>query len=102
MSILGKVSDWAKRRMLRRGRYKRTFSGPDGNWVLRDLLHRAHVGEPSSAYDEVGRIDAGASAFRDGRRSLALEIARELNLSDAEILRQAKETNYEQDDEDET
>jgi hypothetical protein len=65
--------------------YQRVFAGDDGKLVLRDLLRRA--GALRTSFD----LRPGMTEWNEGRRSLALEILRELNLDERDFARMTKE-----------
>lgn len=75
------------RRALRiKAAYRETFESPAGTLVLRDLLRRAGALETSM---EPG--DPGMTAFREGRRSLALDVLQQLRWSEGELAQLARE-----------
>lgn len=53
--------------------YKAVFGGPPGERVLHDLLVKGHVHEITLDLDSVAN-----TAYREGRRSLVLEIVEQL------------------------
>jgi len=64
--------------------YRRVFAAGDGETVLTDLLRRAGMLEVATVEG-----DPFATHFRDGRRSLALEIVAQLRFTESELLRLA-------------
>lgn len=68
------------------GAYTECFATPAGELVLRDLLRICGVLETSHQ-----PADAYETAFREGRRSVALEILGRLRWSEAEMVELAKE-----------
>ena len=59
--------------------YDRIFSSEDGQRLLKDLAQRNHV------FDVITVPEPSISAFRDGRRSVVIDIIN-LNLRDMERL----------------
>ena len=70
--------------------YRNTFATPEGEIVLGDLLRAGGVME---ICHQPG--DAHATAFKDGRRSLALHIIDQLRWSEPELLRLARQRSTE-------
>jgi hypothetical protein len=71
--------------------YQRTFDTPHGQMVLRDLLRKGGILETSH---EPG--DAYTTAWRDGRRSLALELVEALRWTEGELVALAQEQTADQ------
>lgn len=65
--------------------YKRVFGGEDGELVLHDIMRRGGV--LRTGFD----VRPGLTAFNEGRRSLALEIVRELALNEKDFERMARD-----------
>lgn len=59
----------------RRRRYRRVFSGEDGEWVLADMLYHFGATRPTTVHAEGGG-DPILSAFNDGRASVPLTLYR--------------------------
>jgi hypothetical protein len=70
--------------------YRAVFTSPEGERVLRDLMMRGGVLETS-----VVEGDAGLTHFKEGRRSLVLDIIAELRFTEGDILRLARERSSE-------
>lgn len=66
--------------------YQETFGHPAGQMTLRDILRRAGVLETS-----IVQGDAQLSAWKEGRRALALEIIECLRWNEMELLSLATE-----------
>lgn len=64
----------------RRQRYKNTFSGPDGEAVLKDLLRFCHYDKPTFV---VG--DPYQTAHNEGMRRVALRLLSILNMDDNKV-----------------
>lgn len=71
--------------------YATTFNSPGGKIVLQDLLRKAGLLEVAH---EPG--DAHTTAWRDGRRSMALEIIEALRWTEGELVALAQEQTAEQ------
>lgn len=65
--------------------WQRVFGGDDGKIVLRDLLRRAGV--LRTGFD----LRPGMTEWNEGRRSLALEILRILNLDERDFARMTED-----------
>jgi hypothetical protein len=70
----------------RRADYEATFASEAGRRVLADLYRFCHMDQPSFA------VDPCITAFNEGRRRVFLRILGILRLTDADIIRLAKET----------
>jgi hypothetical protein len=81
---------WRRRVRLNRA-YRALFDSVDGALVLQDLLQRGGVLATS-----VTGAGADDVHFREGRRSLALDILSELRWSEMEVLQLAREKTGEQ------
>lgn len=66
--------------------YRAVFESPEGDKVLRDLMQRGGLLETS-----VVEGDAGLTHFKEGRRSLVLDIMSELRWTEADILKLARQ-----------
>ncbi len=66
--------------------YVETFSSPAGLHVLDDVLARAGVLSTSMSATPSGNVDPMVVAYNEGRRALALDILRELEWRDADIV----------------
>jgi len=66
--------------------YRAVFDSPEGERVLHDLMQRAGILETS-----VIEGDAGMTHFKEGRRSVVLDILAELQWSESDIARAARE-----------
>jgi len=64
----------------RRKQYKDTFSGPNGEAVLKDLLNFCHYDKPTYV---IG--DQYQTAYNEGMRRVALRITSILNMDDKQI-----------------
>jgi hypothetical protein len=64
--------------------YHAVYQTPAGQTVLHDLMRKGGVLETS--------VEANDSRFYEGRRSLALEICKELRWSESEMIALARET----------
>jgi hypothetical protein len=62
--------------------YRRLFESPDGQFVLMDLLNRSGVLQTSMVAGE-----PHMTAYREGRRSIALEIIQLMQWSEMELVR---------------
>lgn len=71
--------------------YATTFNSPGGKIVLQDLLRKAGILEVAH---EPG--DPYMTAWRDGRRSMALEIIEALRWTEGELVTLAQEQTAEQ------
>lgn len=107
------VLDWfkrltpsARRDYTRRERYRAVFSGPDGEWVLADILHRCGLIAAVHAVCEDGSgTDVFATGIVEGRRLAALQITSVLDMEMDEIIEAAREASkydYEFEDSEET
>ena len=67
--------------------YDRIFSSEDGQRLLKDLAQRNHV------FDEITVPEPSISAFRDGRRSVVIDIINYLNLILRDMERLGRESN---------
>jgi len=67
--------------------YHAVYATPEGQLVLHDLMRRGGILETSPVPDD--------SRFYEVRRSLALEIAKELRWTEAEMIALARETTKE-------
>ena len=67
--------------------YDRIFSSEDGQRLLKDLAQRNHV------FDVITFPEPSISAFRDGRRSVVVDIINYLNLNLRDMERLARESN---------
>lgn len=67
--------------------YDRIFSSEDGQRLLKDLAQRNHV------FDVITVPEPSISAFRDGRRSVVVDIINYLNLNLRDMERLARESN---------
>jgi hypothetical protein len=67
--------------------YHAVYDTPAGRTMIHDLMLKGGILETS--------IDASDSRFYEGRRSLALEICRELRWSESEMIALARETTKE-------
>lgn len=70
--------------------YRETFEPPAGQMVLRDIARRGGMFETSM------EPDAHMTSFKEGRRSLALEIFQMLRWSDGEIAQLATQRDPDQ------
>ena len=76
----------------RRHRYEVMFRAtPEGRAEMADLVRRYHVLGPVTVEG-----DPVTSAYRDGQRSVVIEIIRTLALTDADLIRLANEQDDEQ------
>ena len=66
--------------------YVETFSTPAGQRVLDDILERGGLLACSMAATRAGAVDPLLLAYNEGRRAMALDILRELEWSDADIV----------------
>src|SRR5262245_54069559 len=66
--------------------YRAVFDSPEGEKVLKDLMIRGGLLETSTIPG-----DPHMTHFRDGRRSLVLDILAELQWSESQIARLARE-----------
>ena len=69
-----------------RGDYCRTFGSPQGGRVLRDLMKRNHVFDPTI------NANSHITGFHEGRRTAVLEILKTMNWSEADIQRMVETT----------
>jgi hypothetical protein len=83
---LRKLRDLARSLFTRRNLYRECFATEAGKYVLRDLFHFCNVSRPVLVPG-----DPGMTGFNDGLRRVALRIAKQLNMSDDEILRLANQ-----------
>ena len=67
--------------------YDRIFSSEDGQRLLKDLAQRNHV------FDVITVPEPSTSAFRDGRRSVVVDIINYLNLNLRDMERLGRESN---------
>jgi hypothetical protein len=67
--------------------YHNVYATPEGQTVLHDLMRRGGILETSPLSED--------SRFYEGRRSLALEIVKELRWTEAEMIALARETTKE-------
>ena len=67
--------------------YDRIFSSEDGRRLLKDLAQRNHV------FDVITVPEPSISAFRDGRRSVVIDIINYLNLNLRDMERLGRESN---------
>lgn len=68
-------------------RYRNVFAnGGDGAWVLNDILRRGGMLETS-----VVPGDTQMTGFREGRRSLAMEILKESGVRESALLKRIEE-----------
>lgn len=72
----------AKRRISLSQAYKAVFSGPDGERVLYDLMTKGGMLES-------GSLDPQEVHFQNGRRSMALEILKQLSFDERRVLQMA-------------
>lgn len=63
----------------RRADYIATFASPVGRRVLQDILRNNYVTNPVIPLDSAGRLDEKKLLIAEGRRSLALDLARMSN-----------------------
>jgi hypothetical protein len=80
----------AEGRFVRRQRYRAVFSGPDGKWVLRDIVRRGFAG--LSLTDQETALGL---AFRAGQHRLVVGICKEVNMSDEDIVALSQEPQHE-------
>ncbi len=66
--------------------YDRIFSTEDGQRLLKDLAQRNHV------FDVITVREPSISAFRDGRRSVVIDIINYLNLNLRDMERLGRES----------
>ena len=66
--------------------YERIFRSDDGERLLKDLAQRNHV------FDVITVPEPSISAFRDGRRSVVVDIINYLNLNLRDMERLARES----------
>ena len=66
--------------------YDRIFSSEDGQRLLKDLAQRNHV------FDVITVENPSISAFRDGRRSVVIDIINYLNLNLRDMERLGRES----------
>ena len=66
--------------------YDRVFGTDDGQRLLKDLAQRNHV------FDVITVPEPSISAFRDGRRSVVIDIINYLNLNLRDMERLARES----------
>lgn len=86
MNELVKRFNLWKRRLAVSEAYRRLYDTPEGQIVMHDLMRRCGILEVSA---EAG--DAHMTYFRDGRRSIALEIMQELRWTEGELVKLAQE-----------
>ena len=67
--------------------YDRVFGTDDGQRLLKDLAQRNHV------FDVITVPEPSISAFRDGRRSVVVDIINYLNLNLRDMERLGRESN---------
>lgn len=82
----GKVSnmmDVVRDRIRLHGAYQRVFDGPDGETVLRHLMHIGHV--TSSTFV---RGDMHETAMQEGERRLVLSVLKFVRHDHAELIKQ--------------
>lgn len=63
------AKDNLRRKSRRVQTYQKVFDGPDGRWVLKDLMRRFHFFEPTTVAG-----DPYGSRFLDGQRSVVMDI----------------------------
>jgi hypothetical protein len=80
-----------QRRLEMANAYQAVFDGPQGQRVLRDILHAGGV--LNVAYTEG---DSGGTHFNDGKRALALHILDRLRWSEGELLQLGQEVTFEE------
>tara|TARA_R110000765_G_scaffold326275_1_gene417626 strand:- start:1239 stop:1508 length:270 start_codon:yes stop_codon:yes gene_type:complete len=76
----------SKKEKERKSLYDRLFESEDGQRLLEDLARRNHV------FDVVTVENPQISAFRDGRRSVVVDIINYLGLNTSDLERLARES----------
>jgi hypothetical protein len=76
----------------RQRRYKATFGGPDGKWVLNDLYRHAGMSRPPHVPG-----DPYSTAYQIGAQSMMLHIARTMGQSADSMLKAAQEAALDHD-----
>jgi hypothetical protein len=84
---IAKVMAGFKRRAAISHAYHNVYATPEGQTVMHDLMRRGGILETSPLSED--------SRFYEGRRSLALEIVKELRWTEAEMIALARETTKE-------
>ncbi len=84
MSLLSRFKTVADRMSATRRAYQTVFSTPEGELVLYDLMTRCGVLETSQVNGDPHMV-----AFREGRRSVALDLINAMRWTEAEVIQLA-------------
>lgn len=86
MRIANSLLTALRRRSALSGAYAEIYRTPEGKTVIDDLLRKSGLLETSHVMG-----DAHTTAFRDGRRSMGLEILEAMRWTEGEMVRLAQE-----------
>ena len=86
MNALFKMIPALRRRAALSHAYHRVYDTPEGKMMIDDLLRKSGLLETAH---EPG--DAATTSFRDGRRSMGLEILQALRWTEGELVKLAQE-----------
>lgn len=87
--LTGVAKTLAERNWTRRQRYEAVFSGPDGKWVLRDIVRSGFAGMALTDQDTPQGL-----AFRAGQHRLVVGICKALNMTDEQVIALSQEAHH--------